>query len=261
MAYIGLKHPVFAPIATEPAGAFPTYGAGLVVGYAIAANVEIEMADSKLPADDMIVEIDYSFISGKITMGVDDLADEALKAWLGDQDATLNGVATIRSAANQESPLGGFGYFRVKKKNGIRSYHAFWYYKTKWILPSEDAATKPDGAIEWQTPELEGTILATRDSANSWRDKAAFSTESDAVAWLDELAVIGIPANKTALDASIATATALNPELYTSASWVAVANALVEAVAVVAMPSPSQTRVDTAKSVLDAALIAKVLRV
>lgn len=261
MAYIGLKHPVFAPIATEPAGTFPTYGAGLVVGYAIAANVEIEMADSKLPADDMIVEIDYSFISGKITMGVDDLADETLKAWLGNQDATLNGVATIRSAANQEAPLGGFGYFRVKKKNGIRSYHAFWYYKTKWILPSEDAATKPDGAIEWQTPELEGTVLATKDLDNSWRDKATFSTESAAVAWLDELANIGEPAIITALSAVIATTQVLNPELYTSASWVDAANALVEAAAVVAMPSPSQARVDAADSLLDAAVLSLVLRV
>ncbi|ABO51110.1 phage major tail protein, phi13 family [Desulforamulus reducens MI-1] len=261
MAYIGLKHPVFAPIVSEPANGLPTYGTGLVVGRAIAANVSIELSDSKLPADDTIVEIDNSFISGTITTGIDDLSDEALKIWLGQQAATLNGVATIRSAASYEAPNGGFGYYRVRKKNGVRSYRAYWYYKTKWGMPSEDASTKPDGAIEWQTPEVQGTIMATQDSVNSWRDQATFSTEAEAVAWLNELANIGEPADKANLNATIASAQALDPETYTSVSWVDVANALSDAVAVAAMESPSQTRVDDTKSLLETAVAALVPRV
>lgn len=260
MAYIGLKHPVFAPIATEPANSLPTYGVGLVVGMAIAANVAIELSDSKLPADDTIAEIDNSFISGTITTGVDDLSDEALKSWLGNQAATLNGVATIRSAANYEAPTGGFGYYRVRKKNGVRSYRAYWYYKTKWGIPSEDASTKPDGSIEWQTPEVEGTIMTAQDTVNSWRDMATFTTESAALAWLNELANIGEPASKTNLNAGVTTAQVLNPETYTSASWVDVANALEEAVVVATMTSPSQARVDAAESLLETAVASLVPR-
>ncbi|HBV85759.1 MAG TPA: hypothetical protein DEF42_03670 [Desulfosporosinus sp.] len=261
MAYIGLKHPVFAPITNEPANGFPVYGAGLIVGHAIAANVSIELSDSKLPADDMVVEIDNSFTSGTITTGIDDLSDDALKIWLGQKAATLNGVATIRSAAGYEAPNGGFGYYRVRKKNGVRSYRALWYYKTKWGMPSEDASTKPDGAIEWQTPEVEGTIMTAQDADNSWRDMATFTTESDAVAWLNELANIGEPANKSNLSAAIASAQALDPETYTSISWVDVANSLAEAVEVAAMASPSQARVDAAESLLEAAVAALVTRV
>lgn len=191
MAYIGLKHPVFAPIATEPANSLPTYGTGLVVGMAIAADVSIELSDAKLAADDTIAEIENGFVSGTISMNVDDLSDAALKAWLGVQDASLGGEATLREAATYDSPEGGFGYYRVRKKAGVRSYRAFWYHKTKWGMPGENATTKPDGSIEWQTPTIEGQVMTALDLASSWRDQATFVSEADAIAWLDGLA--GVP--------------------------------------------------------------------
>lgn len=191
MAYIGLKHPVFAPIATEPANSLPTYGTGLVVGMAIAADVSIELSDAKLAADDTIAEIENGFVSGTISMGVDDVSDAVLKAWLGLQEASLGGEATLRSAATYDSPEGGFGYYRVRKKAGVRSFRAYWYHKTKWGIPGENAATKPDGSIEWQTPTIEGEIMTALDTAASWRDEATFDAEADAIAWLDGLA--GVP--------------------------------------------------------------------
>jgi hypothetical protein len=195
MAYIGLKHPVFAPIATEPANALPTYGTGLVVGMAIAADVSIERSDAKLAADDTIAEIENGFVSGTITMGVDDISDAVQKAWLGSQEASLGGQATIRDAATYDSPEGGFGYYRVRKKNGVRSYRGYWYHKTKWSTPSESAATKPDGSIEWQTPTIEGEILTVKDMPLTWRDYATFTNEADAIAWLDGLA--GVPTTES----------------------------------------------------------------
>jgi hypothetical protein len=195
MAYIGLKHPVFAPIATEPANSLPTYGTGLVVGMAIAADVSIELSDAKLAADDTIAEIENGFVSGTISMGVDDVSDAVLKAWLGVQDASLGGEATLREAATYDSPEGGFGYYRVRKKAGVRSYRAFWYHKTKWGMPGENAATKPDGSIEWQTPTIEGEIMTALDLASSWRDQATFTSEADAIAWLDGLA--GVPTSES----------------------------------------------------------------
>jgi len=191
MAYIGLKHPVFAPIATDVSGSLPTYGTGLVVGMAIGADVSIELSDAKLAADDTIAEIENGFVSGTISMNVDDLSDAALKAWLGVQESTLGGEATLREAATYDSPEGGFGYYRVRKKAGVRSYRAFWYHKTKWGMSGENAATKPDGSIEWQTPTVEGEIMTALDSAASWRDQATFTSEADAIAWLDGLA--GVP--------------------------------------------------------------------
>jgi hypothetical protein len=249
MGAIGLKHPVFAPVSTEPAGSLPTYGSGLVVGKAMEANVSIEHQSAMLYADDEIAESDRGFLSGTITLGVDDLINEAVIAMLGSQAKTIESVDVIRDAALYEPSYGGFGYYRVRKKNGVRLIRAFWYYKTKWVQPSEDAKTKA-GAIEWQTPSITGDIFTVADSDETWRDKADFTTEADAIAWLDEKANIGEPADLTDLNTAISTAQTLDPETYTSASWVDVANALADAVAVAAMDSPSQTRVDSAESLL-----------
>lgn len=254
MAKIGLKYGVFAPIATEPTGQLPTYGTGLVVGHMMQANLTVQYSDSKLAADDTIVETDRSFISGTLSVGTDDLTDEVLEAWLGLQEKTVGSATVLRSAGTYDPPKGGFGYIRVVKKNGVRKYKAYWIYKSMWVMPTENAATKPDGTIEWQTPTVEGAIMAVGDGDATWRDEASFATETEAVAWLNELANIGEPADLTALDAAIDAAELLDPEEYTSASWVAVAVALADAEAVTLMDSPSQTRVDAAKNALTGAM-------
>jgi phi13 family phage major tail protein len=195
MAYIGLKHPVFAPIATEPAGALPTYGTGLVIGMAMSANVTLMRSDSKLSADDRVAEYDNSLISANIVLGIDDLSDDAQKEFLGEQEASLNGEATIRAGGNFEAPTGGFGYYRVRKKNGIRTIRAYWYHKTKWGMPSEEATTKPDGSVEWQTPTVEGLAMLSNDETAALRDWKTFSSEADAIAWLNGLANIPVEAS------------------------------------------------------------------
>ncbi len=253
MAMVGLKHPVFAPITAESAGAIPTYGSGAIVGSAIEANVSIELADGKLYADDVIKETDNGFIGGSITTGVDDISSDVHKLWFGAEDATLGGETVVEDGAALIAPYGGFGYYRVRRKNGVRSIRAFWYYKTQWGVPSEEAKTKGE-TIEWQTPAVEGNIMTLDNENESWRAWKDFASEADAVAWLDELANIGEPASKTALNSAITSTQALDSEDYTSASWVDVANALADAVAVAAMTSPSQTRVDSATSLLTTAV-------
>ena len=46
MAYIGLRHPVVAPITAETPGTGITYGTGRVLGKAIAANVTYNRPDT-----------------------------------------------------------------------------------------------------------------------------------------------------------------------------------------------------------------------
>jgi len=259
MAYVGLKHPVYAPISSEPAGSVPVYGTGRVVGYALEANVSIEHADSKLYADDAVRESDKSFLSGAITLGVDDLAKEECVGMLGSQERTVDTYAVVRDASTFDAPYLGFGYYRVRKKNGVRLILALWYYKTQWTEPSEEAKTKGE-SIEWQTPTIEGEVFAIDDTDGTYRDRYWATSEADAIAWLNEKANIGEPASKTDLNAAIATAEALSSEDYTSASWVDVANALADAVAVAAMTSPSQARVDDAETLLEAAVAALVVR-
>jgi hypothetical protein len=246
MAKIGLAYGVFAPITSEPAGQMPEYGTGFIVGHMMQANLTVQYSDSKLAGDNTIVETDRSFVSGTISVGVDDLSHDVLQGWLGLQPKTVGGQTVLRSAGKYTPPKGGFGYIRLIKKGDVYRHEAYWIYKTEWVMPNENASTKPDGAIEWQTPTIEGNIMALSDSDVTWRDQAIFDTEIEAKAWLNELANIGEPADTTALEAAIEAAELLDPEDYTSASWVALANALAAAKAVMAMESPSQARVDQA---------------
>ena len=250
MAYVGLKHPVFAPFATEPSGSLPTYGTGLIVGLAIGANVSITLSDAKLYGDDDVAESDKGFLSGTVTANVDDLTKEAILLWFGSQE---NASGEVEDAGTYNAPFGGFGYYRIRRKAGVRSIRAFWYYKTQFGLPSEDAQTKGD-TVSYQTPSTEGEIFRTNTSKEIWRAWKDFTVEADAVAWLNEKANIGEPAVLTALNAAIASAVALDPEASTSATWVDVANALEDAQAVVLMSAPSQTRVDSATSLLTTAV-------
>ena len=95
----------------------------------------------------------------------------------------------------------------------------------------------------------------------AWKRDVVTNTESQAKAWLNELANIGEPANKTELTAAIDPAALLIAEQYTSASWVAFANALADAQTVETMESPSQSRVNDALLALTLAQAALVERV
>ncbi len=259
MAFIGMKHPVFAPKTSVNSDGTYNYGPGLIVGRAMSANVEITLADAKLYADDVVVENDNGFTSGSITFGVDNITLETQQRWLGSRTGTLNGVTVTIDSGVNVSPEGGYGYYRVGRLNGVRFIRAFWFPRTQFGLPSEDAQTKGD-TIEWQTPEVEGQIMALENIDNDWRYTSDFANEVDAVAWLDELAHIGQPVDKTALVTAISAASILDSEDYTSASWVAVANGLSVAQTVNALPDPAQSRVDSATSTLNNAVAALVER-
>ena len=257
MAKVGLKHPVFSEIDTEVSGNYPTYKTGLIVGSMMEANVSIEYSDAELYADDMLIEKDDSFISGTIDIGIDDISKDAAKAWLGAEEVSYGGRTVIEEAANYSAPYGGFGYYRVRRQDGARVIRAFWYLKTKWKKSSEEAKTKGK-TIEFQTPKIQGSIQRIDNDQESWRVWDDFTSEADAKAWIDDIANIGDPADLTDLNSAVSAAQALNPEDYTSVSWVDVANALTGAVAVQAMESPSQTHVDSATSTLNAAVAALV---
>lgn len=81
----------------------------------------------------------------------------------------------------------GLGYYRVRRLNSVESYRAYWYHKTQLSMANETANTKA-GSITWQTPTLNGNIMAVvNDSTgkNKFRDYADFTEESKAIAWLD----------------------------------------------------------------------------
>lgn len=253
MAQIGLKYPVFAPL-TESGGS-ATYTNGVVLSKAISADVSITTANGKLYGDDDVAERDNRFVSGTITIGVTHLSSAVRALLLGHtlNEVTIGASDDIEEVVSKESdegPYGGLGFYVPIQVNGVRKYRAIWFSKVKFSEPNEQMETKGE-TVNFQTPSLTGSI--DRDVNGIWKREIVVSTETDAVAWLNEKADIGVPADKTDLTTAITAAELLDPEDYTSASWVAFANALAAAKVVAAMTGATQARVDEALAILEGA--------
>ena len=178
MAKIGLKYPVYKSDA----------GAG-VIGKAIQADISIETSDAKLYADDGIAESDTSFLSGTITLGIDDLSDEIQAALFGH---TVSVDGEITASAEDVSPYVGVGFYGKKVVSGVKKWRAIWLHKVQFAEPEDTNATKGE-SVEFGTATTEGTIML--DDNGGWKSEKTFDNEADAIAYLNDKA--GIPVEES----------------------------------------------------------------
>ena len=151
MATIGLRDLYRAPITTSEDGK-ESYGTPVKMAKAISAELSVEIAEAILYADDGADEVVKEFVSGELTLNVNDLLPADLAALLGmKQDADR----VVYGADTDEAPYFAIG-FRAKKSGG--QYKYIWLYKVKFGIPAANLATKGD-SITFSTPTIEGTIL------------------------------------------------------------------------------------------------------
>lgn len=188
MAMVGLRHAVFAPIDQEITGQPLVYKPGVVMGALMTVDITYDRNDTPLYADDTEIENDNSITGGSITVGVDDVLDEARVVIFGDEEEG-EGEYEDNSEA---SPYGGFGYVRVRRKNGKTSYLAYWIHKVQFGSASESAQTKQD-TITWQTPTINGSIMGVNNNAQGkirFRRHKEFDDAGAAIAWVNDMAGI-----------------------------------------------------------------------
>lgn len=151
MATIGLDRLYYSKI-TEDAAGDETYGTPQLLAKAISADLEIELNEATLFADDAAAEVVKEFKSGKLSLGINDIgaavAGDLVGAVIDD-----NGV-TVSQSEGLPSPV-AVG-FRAKKSNG--KYRYFWLYRVIFGVPATNLATKGD-SITFSTPTIEGTIF------------------------------------------------------------------------------------------------------
>ena len=151
MATIGLDRLYYSKI-TEDAAGDETYGTPQLLAKAISADLEIELNEATLFADDAAAEVVKEFKSGKLSLGINDIgatvAGDLVGAVIDD-----NGV-TVSQSEGLPSPV-AVG-FRAKKSNG--KYRYFWLYRVIFGVPATNLATKGD-SITFNTPTIEGTIF------------------------------------------------------------------------------------------------------
>ena len=178
MATIGLRDLYRAPI-TVGEGGEETYGRPVRMAKAISAEMSVEVAEAILYADDGADEVVKEFVSGELTLNVNDLLPADLAAILGQ---TQDDDQVVYAGENDDPPYMAIG-FRAKKADGMYKY--IWLYKVKFAIPSENYQTKGD-SIEFTTPEITGQFIKRPDGL--WKaEHVALPSESAAQSWFTEV--------------------------------------------------------------------------
>ena len=190
MATIGLSKPYYAIYAE--AGGVVSYSDGAVMGKATEANISIETTeDNNLYGDNGLAETDRRFANGTLTLSTTDLSQEVSKAILGLTEQAITGIDGVTDTSVKElvyddaqvTPYLGVGFIIKKKINGAYKWRGMVLPKVMFSVP-EDAATTQNESIEWQTPELTGTIMRDDSATHVWKKEATFTTEAQAEAYI-----------------------------------------------------------------------------
>lgn len=190
MAIVGVCKPYYAKYSNS--GSAVTYSGGGVMGKAVELSAEIEASDNNnLYADNAIAESEKTFSSGTLGLTTDDLEQAASKDILGLKEESITGITGVTDTSvkeliyddDQVTPYLGVGIIIKKIKNGVTKWRAIVFTKVQFAVPSDSATTQGE-TIEWQTPEISGTIMRDDTEKHAWKKEATFTSEAQAEAYI-----------------------------------------------------------------------------
>lgn len=199
MAYIGL-YGVYYAIADVANGVVTGYtGGSKQMGKAISASFEPTTPDDNpLYANDAIAENDASGASGgTLTLTLDTLGQTAAADLYGltvqdvsvtigaDPGEEVEGTA-LKYTGNEQSAPVGVAFVRTNQVSGVRSYEVVLYRRVVFSMPASEAQTKGE-TIEWQTPEIEGTVYGLEgDGTNAWFEQVVLPSQAAAIQYITD---------------------------------------------------------------------------
>lgn len=193
MVTIGFSYPRVAKYSAS--GNDVTYSDGMALGRGVSVSLDVESAsDNNFYADNQLAESETGvFTSGTLTATVDGLENAAATLIFGLPDpepVTVNEspVQMQGYGDSMKPPYVGFGFVWATQQDGVISYFPVVYPKIKFNIPSEEYTTKED-QIDWQTQDLEATVMRDDTTAHNWRRVAVtgFTTEDEALAVVDKI--------------------------------------------------------------------------
>lgn len=205
MAGIGM-YGVFYAKATVQAGVVTGYTGGTKrMGKAISAEFTPNTPeDNPLYANNGVGENDASGASGgSITMTLDRMTmDTAADLYgLEVEEATVMVAGKpvtgrgLRYKGNEQSAPVGVAYIRMNQEDGVRGHEVVLYRRGTFAMPSQSSRTM-EKSIEWQTPEIEGTIMGMEgDGTEPWYQTFVFPSQEAAIAYIES--IFGPLAEKT----------------------------------------------------------------
>ena len=148
-----------------------------------------EYNSAELYANDVLVESDYSFKKGTLTLTVADDDDALCAELLGNTVATSGGEVT----SNIEDSASEFGYGHIIPKliGGVRKYKVEFFPRVKFTKITSDNKTRGE-SVEFNTTTIEGTVMPLDTAVNGlsvgvWEKHSTFATLTEAEAYLDGL--------------------------------------------------------------------------
>lgn len=191
MAYIGMRKPQFATIASRTDGSAITYGTPLVIGPAVSASISFENNDNPDYGDDVVINNDKGVNGYSITLETTEISAEGRAKCLGWKPVTNGSPAAVThyEITDAAPPEGGLAFIRVAlpKHSSTRKYEAFFFHCLQFSDGAENANTK-EKAITWNHPSMDGTGIGVYiDSSGEAKyfDWMEFDSESAAQTWIN----------------------------------------------------------------------------
>ena len=166
------------------------------LGRSVSMSTDISTSDdNNFYADDRLAETETgsAFTDGSGTMTIDGLTpdDEAFLMGLKAGDKVTvgsNEVETLEYGAEMDPPYIGIGAVKKVQRDGKSYWGAMVLCKCRCKVPGDDASTQED-QIDWQTQDIDFTIMRDDSTKNRWKviPKKLFETENDAVAFIKKV--------------------------------------------------------------------------
>lgn len=191
MAIIGCSYLKYAKYA-ESQGVV-SYSDGGTAAKLVSVDVSLDSStDNDFYADNSVDETDRVFAGGTITVQTNDLTDAVAKVLLGLQEASVGTISGITDVGVKEYyfddrqviPYLGIGMVIKHQRSGAAAWTAILLNKVQFAVPN-DAAETQGQSISWQTVELTGSIMRDDSANRCWKQMATFTTESQAVLWIN----------------------------------------------------------------------------
>lgn len=190
MAYIGMRKPQWAQISARTDGSTITYGTPIVIGPAVSANVNFDVADNPDYGNDVVIDNDKGINGYTITLETNDISLDARAQCLGWTAVTNAGspaTVTHYEIGDGQPPEGGLAFIRVKMFKGEKKYEAFFFHCLQFSDGAENASTK-EKQITWNHPTMDGTGIGVYlDSSGNAKyfNWMQFETEAAAQTWIN----------------------------------------------------------------------------
>ena len=183
----GFSEPYIAKYSNT--GTTVSYSSGMKLGRGVSMSIEVESADdNNFYADDIVAETETgTMTSASATVTVDGMEPEVAAFALGLPAATEESIGDDTVEVydyddRMNPPFLGLGVLRRVMLNGVQYWVPIVFTKVKMNIPSDEANTQED-QIDWQTQELEMTIL--RDDSANRRWKRVFERQTTKAAALN----------------------------------------------------------------------------